>query len=105
MNTLIQIGVYFLYLLAGTLFSNALLHLIWSFHFTRLPERHKNSFMGSRWGTTISGLIYLFIGFLILALLKYQFGLNLDSLLIFLGFSLIAFSFTVRFNAAEKKNS
>ncbi len=105
MFILIQIGVYLLYFIVGSLFSNVFLHLVWSFHFTKLPEKHRNTFMGSHIGTAVSALIYLFIGALILALLKYQFGLNLNSLFIFIGVSLVAVNVALRFDKAEKKNS
>ena len=103
METLIQIGMYFLYFVTGALFCNVLLHLNWSFSFEKLSEKHKNSLMGSHLGNAVLGIVYLFIGLLILALLKYQFGLNLNTLFLFIGFALVAFNFGIRFDRKEKK--
>ncbi len=102
MGTLIQIVVYFLYFIVGALFSNVLLHLTWSFSFVRLSEKYKNFMMGSHLGNAILGIIYLFIGLLILALLKYQFGLNFNTFFIFLGIGLVAINFGLRFDKKEK---
>jgi hypothetical protein len=82
---MIQAGLDFLYFLAGIFLHMSLLHLF-SFYETQhhpMIARARNPYFASK----IWGVIQLSCGTIILALGKFQFGWNLPTLFVWLGFS------------------
>lgn len=98
-----EIGKFLLCFMSGGLIYNFFVHLNYSFYFARLPERYKNSYMRSHTGNVIASLLSLLFGFLILPLLHYHFGINLMTLVLFLGFAFGAVMIAMRFDKSEKK--
>ncbi len=89
-NTLTAIGVSLACALAGGSLSNFAVHLSYSHHFDRLPERFKKSrmtaYMSTHMGNVFMALGGLGLGLFLLGLVKYEIGLNPETLFVFLGF-------------------
>lgn len=76
---------YFLYFCAGIFFHISMLHF---FCFSETASHPMIRIWKSpKTASSIWGSIQLFSGLLIILLLKYQFGLNLNTLFLFIGFS------------------
>ena len=81
---MIQVVFALLYFAAGIFLHMSLLHLF-SFYETQhhpMIARAGNPYLASK----VWGIVQLFLGVLILAVCQYQFGLNLPTLFVFLGF-------------------
>jgi hypothetical protein len=102
-NILTGIGTCILYLMAGGALVNSLLHLVWSLQFNKMPDKYKNSYMRSHTGNAIAGFLNLIVAALIPALLGYKFGINLNTLCLFLGFGAVLLSLASRLDKKEKK--
>ncbi|MGA2142308.1 MAG: hypothetical protein ABSG94_07785 [Brevinematales bacterium] len=86
---LVKIGIDFLYILSGVLIAQSIGHLrVASFTpyktFAKIDSRKEPLHLGN----AILGIIFLFLGVLILLLLKFELIISLNSLFVFIGFSL-----------------
>ncbi len=100
---MIQILFYFLYFLSGIFLHMSLLHLF-SFYETQhhpMIAKAKKPYLASK----IWGVVQLFFGLIILVLCKYQFGLNLPTILVFTGFGFWAIFLGIFSGKPHKKNN
>ncbi len=102
---MIQVGLDFLFLLSGIFLHMSFLHLF-SFYETQhhpMIARARNPYLASK----IWGVIQLVCGVIILALCKFQFGWNLPTLFVSLGFSfwavLLGIASGKRYGKGKKK--
>jgi uncharacterized membrane protein YesL len=99
---MIQVVFDFLYFLAGIFLHMSLLHLF-SFYETQhhpIIARARNPYLASK----VWGILQLFFGTIILAFCRFQFGLNLPTLFLFLGFSFWAAFLGIVSGARYNKN-
>jgi amino acid transporter len=103
MEILIEVGVLLLIFVSGGFLYNFIVHISYSFYFDKLPERYKNSYMKTHLGNVIAAIISLLIGLAIPYFLKFEFGFNLKTLFILLGFIFPSFMIAIRLDKIETK--
>ncbi len=99
---MVQAGLDLLFFLAGIFLHMSLLHLF-SFYETQhhpMVMRAGNPYLASK----VWGVIQLACGMLILALCRFQFGWNLPTLFVFLGFSFWALFLGIVSGSRYKKD-
>ena len=91
-----------LYFLSGVLLNMSLVHLVNFAETRRHPIIARSKF--PKLASTIWGLIYLFLGGLILLALNYQFAWQLSTAFIFLGFSVWAIFLGIVSERADRRD-
>ena len=91
----------FLYFLSGILLNMSLVHLVNFAETRRHPMIARSNF--PKLASTIWGLVYLFLGVLILLALNYKFELQPSTGFIFLGFSIWALFLGIMSERADRK--
>ena len=91
-----------LYFLSGVLLNMSLVHLVNFAETRRHPIIARSKF--PKLASTIWGLIYLFLGGLILLALNYQFVWQLSTAFIFLGFSVWAIFLGIVSERADRRD-
>lgn len=98
---MIQAGFDFLYFIAGIFMHMSLLHLF-SFYETEhhpMISRAENPYLASK----LWGVVQMALGISILAFTQYQFGKNLPTLFLFLGFGFWAIFFGIASGSRYKR--